>query len=497
MANMTDAQLSALLIELTSLPYETEWVEWKHDYTSKEIGPYIAEYLSALANSAALHSKETAYLVWGIEDGTRNVVGTKFKPRKAKHVNEELENWLMRSLHPQVDFQMHEWAHRGKPVVLFEIPRATHAPVRFGSEPFIRVGTLKKKLKDYPAKEAALWASFARTPFEVGIAMPHVPPQEVLTLLDFSGVFDLLKITLPTNQKGILSRLVEEKLIARKPGGVYDITNLGAVLFAKDLSRFDRLSRKALRVIKYKGTGRTETEREWRDPPARRGYALAFEPSVAYINSQLPQNEPIGQAFRKEVRMYPETAIRELVANALIHQDFSVTGAAPMVEIFADRMEITNPGEPLVDTLRFIDTPPRSRNEDLAALMRRMKICEEGGTGIDKVVEAIEDFQLPAPDFEAIMTMQPGFTKATLYAHKKLSDMDSKDRIRACYQHACLCFVTGRRMTNPSLRQRLGIDQKNASQASRIIKETLIAEMIKLYDSTVRLRDRSYLPFWA
>src|SRR5271165_3291932 len=475
MGNMTDVRLSALLVELTSLPDETEWVEWKHDYTSKEIGPYIAEYLSALANSAALHSKETAYLVWGIEDGTRNVVGTKFKPRKAKHGNEELENWLMRSLHPQVNIKIHEFSHKGRPVVLFEIPRATHAPVRFGSEAFIRVGSLKKKLKEYPTKEAELWASFSKSPFEQGIAKPGLRSEEVLALLDFSGTFDLLKIALPTNQKGILSRLVEENLIARKPGGVYDITNLGAVLFAKDLSRFDRLSRKALRVIKYKGTGSTETEREWRDPPARRGYALAFEPSVAYINSQLPQNEPIGQAFRKEVRMYPETAIRELVANALIHQDFSVKGAGPMVEIFSDRMEITNPGEPLVDTLRFIDTPPRSRNEDLAALMRRMKICEEGGTGIDKVVEAIEDFQLPAPDFEAISTMQPGFTKATLYAHKKLSDMDSKDRIRACYQHACLCFVTGRRMTNPSLRQRLGIDQKNASQASRIIKETLIA----------------------
>ena len=141
--------------------------------------------------------------------------------------------------------------------------------------------------------------------------------------------------------------------------------------------------------------------------------------------------------------MYPEKAIRELVANALIHQDFSVTGAGPMVEIFAERMEITNPGEPLVDTLRFIDTPPRSRNEDLAAMMRRMKICEEGGTGIDKVVEAIEAFQLPAPDFAAITTMQPGFTKATLFAHQKLAEMDSKDRIRACYQHACLCYVSG------------------------------------------------------
>ena len=114
-------------------------------------------------------------------------------------------------------------------------------------------------------------------------------------------------------------------------------------------------------------------EREWRDAPSQKGYAVAFEAAGAFINSQLPQNEPVGQAFSSEVRMYPEKAIRELVANALIHQDFTITGAGPMVEIFADRMEITNPGEPLVDTLRFIDTPPRSRNEDLAALMRRMR----------------------------------------------------------------------------------------------------------------------------
>ncbi len=146
-----------------------------------------------------------------------------------------------------------------------------------------------------------------------------------------------------------------------KPGRRFDITNLGAILFAKNLATFDRLARKALRIIKYKGTGRTDTEREWRDAPSQKGYALAFEAAVAFINSQLPQNEPIGQAFRTEVRMYPEKAIRELVANGLIHQDFTVTGAGPMVEIFADRMEITNPGEPLVDTLRFIDTPPRSR----------------------------------------------------------------------------------------------------------------------------------------
>jgi len=154
-----------------------------------------------------------------------------------------------------------------------------------------------------------------------------------------------------------------------------------------------------------------------------------------------------------------------------------VTGAGPMVEIFTDRVEFTNPGEPLVDTLRFIDTPPRSRNEGLAALMRRMKICEEGGTGIDKVVEAVEMFQLPAPEFEAIL----GFTKATLFAHQNLIDMDAKDRIRACYQHACLCLVTNRRMTNTTLRDRLGIEVANAAQASRIIKDAIAKGLIKLF----------------
>ncbi len=373
---MSDAQLSALLIDLLALPHESEWVEWKHNNTNPEM---IGEYLSALANSSAIHHRETGYIIWGIEDGTKAVVGTTFKPRKAKKGAEELENWLMHSLHPQVNFKIHEWTHDGKPLVLFEIPRATHAPVRFGSEEFIRVGSLKKKLKDFPTKEAELWASFSRKSFEQGIAKADLAGHDVLDLLDFTTCFDLLKVSLPTNQRGILSRLAEEQLIVSRPGRRFDITNLGAILFAKNLSQFDRLSRKALRIIKYNGACRTDMEREWRDAPAQKGYAVAFDAAVAFIDSQLPHSEPIGQAFRMEVRMYPQRAIRELVANALIHQDFSVTGAGPMVEIFDGRLEITNPGEPLVDTQRFIDLPPRTRNETLAAMLRRMQIGEEAG----------------------------------------------------------------------------------------------------------------------
>lgn len=100
-------------------------------------------------------------------------------------------------------------------------------------------------------------------------------------------------------------------------------------------------------------------------------------------------------------------AVWELITNELIHQDFFVTGVGPMVEIFDDRIEITNPGEPLVDTQRFVDTPPKSRYEALASLMRRFRFCEERGSEIDKVVAQIELFQLPAPLFET----PEGFTR--------------------------------------------------------------------------------------
>ena len=491
---MTSSQLSALLTELLLQPSESEWVEWKLNNQQPDM---IGERLSALANAAALHSRDTGYLIWGIEDSTRKVVGTEFLPRQSKKGNDPLENWLMHSLHPQINFHIHEWNHHGKPIVLFEIPRAVNSPVRFESEEYIRIGSVTKKLKNYPEKEKELWATFSRKPFETGIAKADVSGAEVLILLDYDRCLKLLQIPLPTDQLGILNKLADEGVIVTKPGGRYDITNLGAILYATDLSRFDRLGRKALRILKYIGDGRVHMEREWRDAPSQTGYAVAFEAAVAFIKSQLPQNEPIGQAFRTEVTVYPEEAIRELVANCLIHQDFSVTGAGPMVEIFDSRMELTNPGEPLVDTLRFIDTPPKSRNETLAAMMRRMRICEEAGTGIDKAIAAVETYQLPAPDFTAIMTSRPGFTKATLYAPRKLNDMTLPERIRACYQHACLCFVSGSRMSNSTMRGRLKVEQQNYALISRIIRDAINVGLVKPFDASTSKRYMQYLPFWA
>lgn len=233
-------------------------------------------------------------------------------------------------------------------------------------------------------------------------------------------------------------------------------------------------------MILYKGENRVETVRE---QEGNKGYAAGFEGLIGFVTNLLPSNEVIGKALRKQVPLFPELAIRELVANAIIHQNFHLAGTGPMVEIFSNRMEITNPGLPLVQIDRFLDSPPRSRNEALASFMRRVGVCEERGSGVDKVVFQTEFYQLPAPLFETT----DEHTRAVLFAY----------RIRACYLHACLRYVQRDYMTNTTLRERFGIDEKNSSMVSRIIKDAIEAGLIRCHDETVGSRARKYLPKWA
>lgn len=486
-AQRTNDYLVGLIAELRKLPDETEWVEFKVNNSNPvEIG----EYISALSNAAALSGKANAYVVWGIADTTHDILGTSFRPTQERKGQEELESWILRLLTPRLYFRFYEVICEGKVLVVLEIPRAAGKPVQFQGVEFIRVGSYKQKLKDHSQIERELWRIFDATPFEEMKAAERLGGPQVLSMLDYPSYFDLLQQTLPTDQNKILSRLEEERLITPNQAGGWDITNLGGILFAKNLDAFKGLSRKAMRVIVYDGKGRVKTIRE---QVGRKGYASGFEGLIDFLDAFLPRNEVIGKALRKDVPMYPEPAIRELVANALIHQDFLVTGSSPMIEIFADRMEITNPGLPLVKTERFLDTPPRSRNEDLAAIMRRVGICEERGSGVDKVVFETEYYQLPAPLFETV----EGNTRAVLFAHRSLNDMDRTDKVRACYLHACLRFVERNPMTNSSLRERFGIQEKNSAIASRIIRDTIEDELIRPYDPNQGKKYAKYVPFWA
>lgn len=214
---------------------------------------------------------------------------------------------------------------------------------------------------------------------------------------------------------------------------------------------------------------------------------------MRYIHALVPVRETIENGLRRERMFYAIDAIREIVANALIHQDFSITGTGPMVEIFSNRIEITNPGRPLIDVFRIVDTPPRSRNEKLSALMRRMRICEESGTGWDKSVIACEFMQLPAPR----MDVYEESTKVTLLSETKFSDLSTKDRLWACYLHACIRYIQGDYLTNRSLRERFGLKDTSSGMISRIIKEAVAQKLIRPFDQETAPRYMKYIPSWG
>lgn len=488
--NMTYTKdyLLRLFHEFIALPKETEWVDFKHNNSDpKEIG----EYISAIANSAALVGKEFGYVVWGIDDVTHEVLGTSFNPQISKVGNEELENWLLRLITPKINFTFNSLIFENKKVVILEIGRAFRHPVRFESMEYLRIGSYKKMLKEFPEKERELWRIFDKTPFEDMNAIEDVSIDDVLRLLDYSSYFKLSEQPFPENRQGIIDRFIKDNLLTKNTVGTYNVTNLGAILFAVNIAEFKTLKRKAVRVIVYKGCSRNETTKENNDV---KGYACGFEDLIQYISAVIPSNEIISKDLRKTVPMYPLIAIRELVANALIHQDFFIRGSGPMIEIFSDRIEITNPGEPLVETSRFLDTPPRSRNEAVASFMRRIGICEERGSGVDKVVFQTEFFQLPAPLFEVIEDN----TRITLFSHRSFSKMNIEERVHATYLHSCLKYVQRQQMTNSTLRERFGIEKENSAMVSRVIKDALEKKFIKYPEPENESRKYArYVPYWA
>ncbi len=475
--------MSLLDKSLYPIPQELDELDWKYKLSSKT--ERLIHHISAFANNEG-----GGFFVFGISN--------KGEPKGTPDedyikIIEKIGNVARDGLEPTVSIQHSILKYKNIPLLFIFMNESKNKPVHLRgkniSESYIRSASQTRKMTKNELKQSIAKSGNLR--FEEEIALQDQSADDVLKKLDYAMYFELFNFPLPENKIAILDKLASDKLIENQDDD-YSITNLGALLFAKELEDFSHLKRKAVRVVIYDGIDRLKTIKE---QEGRKGYASGFEGLVKYINDQLPTNEIIEQALRKQAKVYPEIAIRELVANSIIHQDYYATGTGPIVEIFSNRIEITNPGKPLINTLRFIDYPPQSRNEITASFMRRINICEERGSGIDKVINWIEVFQLPAPDFiETAIHLT-----AILYAPKPLAKMDKNDRIRACYQHCCLKYVSrNEKMSNSSLRQRFNISEKNYPMASRIIADTIDAKLIKLADPSSKSKKYAYyVPFWA
>jgi predicted HTH transcriptional regulator len=216
--------------------------------------------------------------------------------------------------------------------------------------------------------------------FESQIAISGLSAEKVLELLDYKRFYERLDKNVPRSTDTVISMLADYDFVLRGENSL-SITNLGVVLLANDITKFPHLKGKTVRVLRYTGTNNLVLDREHTFVC---GYAAGFEEMVDYIMKNLPQQEIIKDALRKNKTEYPRRTIREFLANSLVHQDFTMTGTQVMIEIFTDRVVMTNPGSPLNDVNRFIDLPPHSRNEDLAQSLLLLNICERRGSGVEQ-----------------------------------------------------------------------------------------------------------------
>lgn len=484
---MSDA-ISELVDRLRALPAETEYLEFKENFSEPE---REGKDICALANSAAYHDVRFAYKVWGINDATHEVVGTNFNPRTKKRGNQPLEVWLRRMLSDNVNFAFEQATYHDKSIVVLKIWPAVMHPVRFEGNAYIRTDSSTQLLTPGSRRESVLWRKLQLERFEGLCAAEDLLVEEALGLLEYQRYFDLLGMPRPQDSGLALHYLQQDGLAFVQDDGRVSITCLGALLFAKELGQFPMVARKGLRVIRYSGRGRASDRRE---RSFMQGYAVSLDTAFDYVDGAIPAHEVMHGARRDTQRAYPQMAVRELIVNELIHQDLTVTGAGPLVEIFDSRVEFTNPGVPLVRVERIVNDPPQSRNEQLSALMRRFGYCEEAGSGWDTIIEGCEDYRLPAPRIE---TGSGTSTRVVLQVHKAFRDMTPEERLDACYWHACVNYGRGEYISNYSLRERFGLKSSNSAQVSRLLKEAVETSLIKAVDPKTSPRYMTYMPYWA
>ncbi len=480
-----------LIYSLVGFPAETEWLEFKEGNGDAE---KIGRDISALANSAALCGRDRAYRIWGVADSNHELVGTAFNPytKKAKG-NQDLLIWLRRFLSPNANYEFDRFSHNDKDYVVLTVKAASAQPVSFDKACYIREGSSTTRLVNGSAKEAELWHRLQSADFEDRVALENQTAPEVLEQLDISAYYELLGQRRPSGAEAVIEDLVEQGMVFLQDNGRYSITNLGALLVARKLSAFLALRKRPIRVVRYAGKGNFEI---LSDETFDKGYAISISEAAKYIMTQIPAREESDGAFRRMVYEYPQRAIRELLANMVIHQDISDSTAGPLVSLYDNRAVFSNPGTSLIPVHRVLNAQPRTRNVALARILRQMDLCEEGGTGWDLVVAECERIHIAAPK---IVSDEELGTQVTLYSGSAFERMTKAERKDATYWHACLMYAQDTAMGNQSLRERFGLEpaRKSTIAVSRLIRECCEANLIKHEDADAGDKYRRYIPYWA
>ena len=477
--------LETVVRGLMSLPKENDYVEFKMN----EADPIdLGERISGLSNAAALAHRPFAYLIWGVDDKTKELKGTNLSFATWKKGNEDIVPYWRISLVPHIEIFDYELEIDGKHVLVLEISAASYSPTLFRGVAYCRVDSYTKPIKDFPASQKRLFEILNDNTAEKRICLRGTNPNEIDNLLDLDSYFKQLNRVPPHDLIEKIRYFVREGFLVESYSGTFDVTYLGALLYAKDLTKFETLEAKAVRVVYYEGNNRLQTK--GRDI-FNEGYALCFDKINEILLAHLANPDTFHNGIREDSYSIPPIAVREALANALMHQDL-LSGYGPLVEVFDNRVEWSNSGELHVEINRIIDMVPMAENPKMALFLRRINIGDTSGSGVDKICLSLEKEKAAPPSFET----SPTGTRLIIFRNKHFADMDQEEKVQAIYYHVVLKHIEREDATNASIRNRFGLGEEAIYVVTRLLAAAVSKGLIKKKEVSGK-KDSAYLPYWA
>ena len=355
-----------IVLELCAYSDEQEWFEFKENWFDAE---GIGEYISALSNASAFHFRPYAYFVWGVNDKTHEIVGTKFN-QYCDYNKEPLQNFLARNLNPSINFEFKELEICKKRVVVLLIPAAEEIPTSFKEKRYIRIGSAKANLKNYPKREIQL---FKILDGRVETIESQTAKYQDLTFNKLFGYYGSRGIVLKQDT-------FEKNLRLRNNFGEY---NTMAQLLSDN-------SHMPIRVSIFKGKSKASpliSVREFGNNCLL--YSLDNLIQYGDVLNLIQADEEYRNVERREIKLFDEDAYREAMVNAILH-NYWVGGNEPMISVFSDRLEILSRGSlPPSQTLEgFYSGESIPVNEKLSEIFLQLHISEKSGRGVPIIVNA-------------------------------------------------------------------------------------------------------------
>ena len=355
-----------ILTDLLKRKFEPSWFEFKENWFEAE---KLGKYISALSNVALINRSDYAYIFWGINNYTHEVVGTDFD-WNIEINHEPLEHYLLRYVYPCINFKFDEFIYHKKRVVVLLIPAAQNIPTSFKDIRYIRIGSSLESLLRYPEKEAELWSSLNHKEDTIDNIVSQYQDITFNSLINYYAAKGInLNIETFKENLGFLSTDGRYNLLAQLLSDNSHIPIRVAIFAGKT---------KADPLFSVKEFGMMNL-------------LLSLEKVLDYGDTfNIPQADERHRTIaRKEVSLFDANSYREVVINAFVHNDWR-NNNAPMFTFYSDRIEILSHGplSPKLTLADFYKGKSEPTNKKLSDIFIQLHLSERTGRGVPTILKS-------------------------------------------------------------------------------------------------------------